>query len=213
VVSDSEFDRLLDTASRLVTEDGFDAVSIAGIAHAADVSRDDVLASFGSLEDLLVSMLNREYRRLWADLVDDIERDPRGGLLSQIYRYTLSGVYENPLVRALYLADRNGLNTIVRSTHGFAYVPDFRVRASFIETMQEAGMVRREVDADALAALLSAVAAGAALTAPSTSVDLVNQGLVDLLSRAVDTEAADTTPGKIAFVEFALSLAAPERRG
>ncbi|WP_395638766.1 TetR/AcrR family transcriptional regulator [Pseudolysinimonas sp.] len=212
-MDESGLDELLDAASHLVTEDGFDAVSIPRIALQAAMSEDQVLAHFGSLEDLLVSMLNREFMALWRDILDDIERDPRGGLLSHIYRYTISGVYERPLVRALYLADRDGLNTIMRSTHGFAYVPEFGMRTSFIEQMKEAGMVRPHVDAANLSAVLSAVSAGAALTAPHSQLDLVNEGLFDLLSASVDADVDDTSPGKVTFVEYAMSLTTPDGRG
>lgn len=211
-MDESGLDELLDAASHLVTQDSFDAVSISRIALQAAVSEDQVLAHFGSLEDLLVAMLNREFVALWRDILDDIDRDPRGGLLSHIYRYTIAGVYERPLVRALYLADRDGLNTIMRSTHGFTYVPEFGMRASFIERMKEVGMVRPEVDAANLSAVLSAVSAGAALTAPHSQLDLVNEGLFDLLSASVDADVDDTSPGKITFVGYAMSLAAPDGR-
>lgn len=206
-------DELLDAASHLVIEDGFDAVSIAQIAVRAEVSEDQVLAHFGSLEDLFVTMLNREFTELGTGILDHIDRDPRGGLLSHIFRYTLIGVYERPLVRALYLSDRDGLNTIMRSTHGFSYIPDFKVRASFIEQMKEVGMVRPEVDAERLSAVLSAVSAGAALTAPHSQLDLVNEGLFHLLNRAVDADVDDTSPGKAAFVEYAMSLGGRDSRG
>ena len=212
-MDESGLEELLDAASHLVVEDGFDAVSIPRIALQAEVSEDQVLAHFGSLEDLLVAMLNREFTQLWRDILDDIERDPRGGLISHIYRYTLTGVYERPLVRALYLADRDGLNTIMRATHGFAYVPEFGVRAEFIIRMQAAGMVRPEVDAENLSAVLSAVSAGAALTAPNSRLDDVSEGLFHLLSTAVDADVDDTAPGKVTFVEYAMSLAAPDGRG
>jgi AcrR family transcriptional regulator len=213
MVLESGLNELLDAASHLVTEDGFDAVSITRIAAQAEVSEDQVLAHFGSLEDLFVAMLNREFSVLGTDILDDIDRDPRGGLLSHIYRYVLTGVYERPLVRALYLADRDGLNTIMRSTHGFDFVPDFGIRAPFIERMKEVGMVRSEVDATRLSAVLSAVSAGAALTAPHSQLDLVNEGLFHLLDCAVDAEVEDTSPGKAAFVEYAMSLATRDGRG
>jgi AcrR family transcriptional regulator len=211
-VAHSGQDELLDAAAHLVVEDGFDAVSIPRIANEAHVSEDQVLAHFGSLEDLLVSMLNREFIALWTELLDDIERDPRGGLLSRIYRYTLPATYERPLVRALYLADRDGLNTIMRSTHGFSYVPQVGLRGEFIRRMQEVGMVRADVDADNLSAVMAAVSAGAALTAPHDQLDDVNEGLFELLVRAVDADVDDTSPGKAAFVEYALSLARPDGR-
>lgn len=205
-------DELLDAAAHLVTEDGFDAISVSQIAIRAGTTPDDVLLAYTSLDHLLVAMLNREYSSVWTLILDDIQRDPLGGLLSRIYRYTLTGVYERPLARALYLADRDGLNTIMRASHGFSYVPQVGVRSAFIERMKEVGMVRPEVDATRLSALLSAVSAGAALTAPHSDLDLVNEGLFALLSGAVDADVADTTPGKTVFIEYATSLAAPGAR-
>lgn len=208
-MEESGLEELLDAAAHLVVEDGFDAVSIPRIAAQAMVSEDQVLAHFGSLEDLLVTMLNREYSTLWTTVIDDIERDPRGGLLSHIYRYVITGVYERPLVKALFLADRDGLNTIMRSTHGFTYVPELGTRSEFIERMKEAGMVRPEVDSETLSALMSAVSAGAALAAPDLELGLVADGLFDLLAAAVDADVEDTTPGKTTYVEYSLSLLSP----
>jgi len=203
-VERTRLDDLLDAASHLVTEDGFDAVSISRIAREVGASDDEVLAHAGSLDSLLVAMLNREFRHVWARVLDDIDRDPRGGLLSRIYRYALAGVYERPLARALYLADRDGLNTIMRSAHGLSHTPDTGTRAEFIKRMQDVGMVRQDVDARRLSAVLSAVSAGAALTAPHSELDVLNSGLFDLLVTAVDAAPDDTSAGKAAFVEYAL---------
>jgi AcrR family transcriptional regulator len=205
-VDESGLDELLDAAAHLVVEDGFDAVSIPRIALQAAVSEDQVLAHFGSLEDLLIALLHREFAALWGGILDDVDRDPRGGLLSHIYRYTLSGIYESPLVRALYLSDRDGFNTIMRATNGFDYRPSLGVRAEFIERMKTAGMVRPDVDAERISAVLSAVGAGVALNAPDSHLDLVNEGLFDLLTASVDADVDDTSPGKAVFVEYALSL-------
>lgn len=208
----SGHDEVLDAAARLVVEDGLDAVSLSRIAFHAGLSSDELLDRFGSLENLLVAMLNREFTAVWTELLDHIERDPRGGLLSHIYRYTLPALYERPLVRSLFLADRDGLHTIVRSSHGLPYLPEYGLRSEFIRRMQKVGMVRPDVDPEHLAAMLAAVSAGAAVTAPHTQLDDINSGLFALLARAVDADVDDTSPGKAAFVEYALSLARTDGR-
>lgn len=205
-------DSLLDAAAHLILEDDFGAVNVARVASYAGVSEDAVLEEFGSLDTLLVAMLNREFARIWRSIADHVERDPRGGLLSHIYRYTLAGVYERPLARALFLTDRDALNRIMRASHSFRYIPDFGVRAVFIERMKEAGMVRPEVDAEQLSAVLTAVSAGAALNAPHAELDLVIEGLAALLAEAVDADVDDTTPGKTTFFEYARTLARAPRR-
>lgn len=202
----SDIDVVMDATSDLVIEDGFDAVSISQIARRSGIADADILALFGSLQDLLVSVLNREYGQMLRVILDNIERDPRGGLVSRIYLYTLTAVYERPLARALYLMDRDGLNRIMRASHGFAYVPELGVRAAFIDRMKEAGMVRPEVSSEHVSAVLSAVSAGAALMAPHSDLDRITEGLAFLLERGVDADITDTSAGKAAFIEYATSL-------
>jgi hypothetical protein len=140
-------------------------------------------------------------------MVDHIERDPEGGRLSRIYYYTLSAVYERPLARVLYTVDRDAMNSIMRSANSFSYVPGVGIRADLIETMQRVGMVRRDVDAGTVSHMLTIFSAGLALTAPHDDLDRIVRGVTDLLAQVVDEEnVVDTTPGKAAFFDWALSL-------
>ena len=136
-------------------------------------------------------------------IVDDIERDPLGGRLSRIYRYVLSAVYERPLARSLYLMDRDGLHRIMRATHGFAYIPQFSIRAEFIDRMKDAGAVRADADSAAVSAVISAVSAGTALLAPNQPLSDVVDGLAQLLESGVDTTDPDTSRGKAEFFAYA----------
>lgn len=206
-----DIDEVLDAAADAFVNDGFDAVSFRRVAATLDVDPSELELLFGSVEQLLVSMLNREYTSMFRAIVDDIERDPLGGRLSRIYRYVLSAVYERPLARALYLMDRDGLNRIMRATHGFTYIPQLSIRADFIDRMKEAGVVRPDVDSEAVSAVISAVSAGTALLAPNQSLNEVVDGLAQLLERSVDTDDPDTSRGKTAFITFAMGLAGDQR--
>lgn len=205
-------DDVLDAASDAFVNDGLDAVTFRRIAGSLDIDETEIEELFSSVEALLTAMLNREYRMMFHEIVDDIERDPLGGRLSRIYRYVLSAVHVRPLARALYLMDRDGLNRILRATHGFAYVPQLEIRAGFIDALKEAGTVRADVDSEAVSAAISAVSAGAALLAPHTRLDDVVQGLQTLLERSVDTDGPDTSRGRAAFIAFAMSLTGTEDR-
>jgi AcrR family transcriptional regulator len=200
-------DRVLDAAASIIIGGDFAVADLETIASKAGTTVAELLSLFDTREQLLVAMLNREYGAMYASILDNIERDPRGGLLSRIYLYTLTAVYERPLAKALYTTDRETLNTMMRSPHGFAYVPKMGVRAGFIEDMQAAGMVRRDVDAAALSYVLSTFSAGLALTAPHDDLDAVIRGICDLLSRSADADVTDTGAGKVAFYDYATSLA------
>jgi AcrR family transcriptional regulator len=203
----NESARVLDIAADIVARGGFDTLTLEGLASAAGVSSGRIVDLFCSLEQALVLMLNREFTGIYIAMVDHIERDPEGGKLSRIYYYTLAGVYERPLARALYTADREAMNAIMRSANSFTYVPGVGVRADLIETMQRAGMVRRDVDAGTVSHMLAIFSAGLAITAPHDDLDRIVRGVTDLLAQVVDEQnIVDTTPGKAAFFEWAGTL-------
>ncbi|HEY4152325.1 MAG TPA: hypothetical protein VGM38_03305, partial [Pseudolysinimonas sp.] len=172
-----DVDAVLDAASAIVLNDGFEAANVRTIAARALITEEKLLELFHSPGQLFVTMLNREFSGMFRVIVDHIDRDPLGGLLSHIYRHTLGALHERPLARVLYLTDPVALNTIMRDAHSFDYMPHFGVRAEFIEMMKRAGMVRHDVDSPSLSALITAVSAGAALTAPHEELDLLIGGL------------------------------------
>ncbi|MEO8262315.1 MAG: TetR/AcrR family transcriptional regulator [Pseudolysinimonas sp.] len=201
-----DIDEVLDAASDMFVNDGFDAMSLRSIAGHLDIDESELTNLFESMESLLVGMLNREYTGMFHAIVDDIERDPLGGRMSRIYRYVLSAVYERPLARSLYLMDRDGLHRIMRATHGFAYIPQLSVRSDFIDRMKVAGAVRNDIDSAAVSAVIAAVSAGTALLAPDQPLSDVVDGLAVLLERGVDTDTTDTSRGKAEFFAYASSL-------
>jgi AcrR family transcriptional regulator len=201
-----DVDAVLDAASAIVLNDGFESATLRAIAARARITEERLLELFHSPGQLFVRLLNREYSAMFKVIVDHMDRDPLGGLLSRIYRHTLGAMHERPLARLLYLTDPTALNTILREAHGFDYMPQLGVRAEFIDTMKRVGMVRNDIDSPSLSALITAVSAGAALTAPHEELDHLIDGLTTVLERAADTDAVETAPGKAAFIEYAMSL-------
>jgi AcrR family transcriptional regulator len=200
-------DAVLDTAADLIMNDGYDAVTHASLASRSGVPVEQVIEAFPTANDALVAMLNREFQGMYRNIVESIERDPRGGLLSRMYTYILASVYERPLAKTLFVINRDALNSIMRNAHSFVYVPNVGIRSELIASLQEVGMVRPDVDARMVSSVLSACSAGLALTAPHDDLDIVFDGLSLLISRGVDADVADTTPGKAVFYDWATSLA------
>jgi AcrR family transcriptional regulator len=198
--------RVLDVAAEIVISGGFRELTLRSLADAADVPYRGLVREFGTIEQALVMMLNREFTGIYLSIVEHIERDPRGGLLSRIYYYTLAATYERPLAKVLYTVDREAMNAIMRAANSFGYVPGVGIRADFIEAMQSAGMVRRDVDAGTVSNMLTIFSAGLALTAPHEDLDRLVSGVTDLLGQVADVDVEDTTPGKAAFYDWAMSL-------
>jgi AcrR family transcriptional regulator len=202
-----DVDTVLDAAASIVLNDGFHAANLDEIAARSGVDKDELMRLFNSPGQLFVSMLNREYRNVFHRIIDHMDRDPRGGLLSHIYRHTIGAIHESPLARALYLTDPTALNAIMREAYGFDYMPTLGVRSEFIDMMKDAGMVRHDIDSESLSAVISSVSAGAALLAPHEELDHLINGLAVILARAADMDVVDTSPGKRAFLEYASGLA------
>jgi AcrR family transcriptional regulator len=207
-----DVEAVLDAASDIVLNDGFESANLRSIAARARISEEELLQLFSSPGELFVGLLNRELRGMFTVIVDHIDRDPLGGLLSHLYRHMLGAVHERPLARMLYLTDPVALNSIIRAAYGFDYMPKLGVSADFIDEMQRLGMVRTDLDSTSLAAVITAVSAGAALRAPHEELDHLIGGLTLLLERSADTDATDTSPGKAAFIDFVTRVADGESR-
>lgn len=207
----TDVDLVLTAAAEILMARGYDAVTIPAIAHESGIDEAAITELFESSGEVLVSMLNREFAAMYASIVDHIERDPRGGLLSRIYLYILSAIYERPLSTTLFVIDRDALNRIMRSSGSYRYVPQVGIRGEMIERLQEVGMVRRDIDASMVSHVLSVCSAGLAITAPHDDLDIIIRGISDLLSRGVDAQVDDTTAGKHVFYDWATSLTLPSR--
>lgn len=204
-----DVDVVLDATGDVLMNDGYAAVTLASIASRSGLEVADVESLFVSPHDAMVAMLNREFSGMYGNIVQNIDRDPRGGLLSRMYTYILSSVYERPLAKTLFIIDRESLNAIMRTSHSFSYTPSVGIRSDLIEQLQAAGMVRHDVDARTVSSVLSACSAGLALTAPHDDLDAIIDGLATLISRGVDADVTDTSAGKAVFFEWATSLTLP----
>ncbi len=200
-------DEILDAAVAILIGDGSDALGYARIAQRLGVGVDEITSVYPLFEGLLAALLTRETGGLARIIVENVDRDPRGGLPSRIFGYALGAVYEHPVARALYLGDPAGLERIMRAVDGVAPVPDLTIHPELLPALQEVGMVRADVDPHAVAAVISVLGSGIAMSAPAQHLDAVATGLVSMLERGVDAAVTDTTPGKLVFARYAATLA------
>jgi len=207
---DIDISVILDAARDLLLGGGYATVTMSAIAALGSVPQRRLREVFATVDDALVAMLNREYRAMYMAIIPNIERDPRGGLLSQICRYMLTEVYENPVAKALFVTDPEALSALMRNAYGFSYLPGNDRHLDLAERLQRAGMIRSDVDPTEVASIISVFSGGLALTAPHHDLDTAVDGLALLLARGVDvdidTGANDTSVGKAVFYDWAASL-------
>jgi AcrR family transcriptional regulator len=102
--------QLLDTTKAIVAEQGFMAVSIEAVARGAGISRPIVYHHFGSLDDLLLALLDRETSRALEQLAGQLTGE---GPLSTFAAY-LDAVAADPVTWGLVLVPPEGMPEALR---------------------------------------------------------------------------------------------------
>jgi AcrR family transcriptional regulator len=111
--------QLLDAALELACKDGFDALTTAGVAQRAGVTRPMIYDQFGDLDGLLLALIDREETRAMATLRETIPQDP-GELRAEEYLARaidgfLSAVREQPQTWRLLLQPPQGSPPVLRA--------------------------------------------------------------------------------------------------
>lgn len=190
---------VLDAAVDIVVNDGFESVTVGTLASRSGMDRERVLELVVTVEHALLLMLERERAEISKIVLDNVERDPLGGLLSRIFYYTLTAVYERPVHRALYLTDPESLRGLVRVLDRFELAPSIAVRIDFIQQLIDVGMIRPGTDAGLLSGMLSTFSAGLTITSPREDYDLVVKAIELVLVTMFDAAPRETSAGKNAF--------------
>jgi len=204
---------VLDAVQAVFLRDGFDGTSLEAVAGEIGADPASLEAIYPERLDALVAMFNREFLSLYRAIIDDLERDPRGGLLSRMYTYVLCQVYERPVARSLYLIERNALHDIMSHRHAMTYLPSIEVRRELIERLQIAGMIKAEVDPTVVSEALTVISGGLALTAPHPRLDVIVETLMQMLGSTIDADVTDTTAGKRVYYDWATQLENGSRVG
>jgi AcrR family transcriptional regulator len=154
--------QLLDAALDVVTESGFDAVTVEAVAQRAGVTRPVVYDAFGDLERLMLALIDREEKLALTPLLEILGGDPGDvdpeAFLIESLRAFLRAVRSNPRTWRLVLMPPRGSSHELRAR----IVRSRRVLADRITALLEWGVARRggppELDHALVARLI--VAAG-----------------------------------------------------
>jgi len=199
-------DSLLNGTEQSFLHNGVEGTTFDALAELSGLPTSDIQALYPTTLDVLVAMLNREFRAMYSGIISNIERDPRGGLLSRSYTYIFSEVYERPVARALFLVERNALHDIMRHEHGQMYVPTLEAQQSLVVSLQKAGMIIPEANPTIIAQEIGVISGGLAITAPHHNLGELVAELMTAFGSRYDANVADTTAGKAIFYGWATQL-------
>jgi len=111
---------LLDAALDVITEQGFDSLSVEAVASRAGVTRPVIYDNFGDLDDLLLALLDREEKTALRPLLEIVGGDPGEGVDPEVFLYEgvlgfLEAVHESPRTWRLVLMPPRGRSPELRA--------------------------------------------------------------------------------------------------
>lgn len=194
-------ERILESASDLFAHYGYDKTTMEDIARASGVSKGALYLHFRSKEDLFDGLMLRENDLLQEIILARLEADGDRMTVFSLYRHSIEAALARPLIRAMMTNNRRVLGDFMeRIKQTPQYEETMGFRTEFVRQLQQARMIRADVDGDGLAALMIAVRFGY-LSLP----DLIERApppeqtgalIAEMLQRAFGTEYGDSEAGR-----------------
>lgn len=195
--------RILDAASDLIVHYGFDKTTVSDIANEAGISKGAIYLHFKSKDELFEALLIREmqvYSSVW---FDKLEADPKGGTIGSMYKTTLYALNSNPFMTALFKRDSRVLGSYLHKPDNFfRKQQEYNTRFIFVKMMQDAGAMRKNIDANVVAHIMDMLAYGLVSMGdiknekfiPSTNKTI--EAIADIMDKALTPENVNPDAGK-----------------
>ncbi|HET8843858.1 MAG TPA: helix-turn-helix domain-containing protein [Ktedonobacteraceae bacterium] len=150
---------ILDVTAQLLLRHGYNKVTMSDVADAVGLNRRLVYLLFPSKDALIKALLLRElnsYAEVWKRY---LESDPLGGTVASVYRGLLTTLKQFPLMAAMYTRDEQTFGSYLSRPGNFfaSWPPDPGPTREYLQAMQEIGVVRRDINAKAMAFILDAL--------------------------------------------------------
>jgi TetR/AcrR family acrAB operon transcriptional repressor len=157
-------ERILDVAADLIVHYGYDKTTVSDIAREAGISKGAIYLHFESKEALFEDLIVRELQTYTENWLDRLEADEAGGTMAGLYKNSLYAMNSRPFMSALFRRDARVLGNYLRKPgnlfQSFRQQQAESDRYVFVKMMQEAGAIRRDLDAKVIAHVMDILAYG-----------------------------------------------------
>ncbi|ANY05713.1 TetR/AcrR family transcriptional regulator [Pseudonocardia sp. HH130630-07] len=148
---DDRMDRVLDAAAELLVRQGYRRVTIEDVARRAGVGKGTVYLHVRTKDALLLTVVLRSQRRLFADLADRMAAEPEFVLPWRMIALIYERMQADAVTRAMYLGDAEVLGRLAHEAAGtlgeLAGRRDTVVREHF-GALRDAGLVDTDTSVD-----------------------------------------------------------------
>lgn len=210
-MSDDRQQQILEAAARIIIRQGYNKTTMSDIADEAGVSRGTVYLYFKGKEEIFDALIHREVLQYLNAWLGHIEADPRGGTIGGMYRAVLYAINSRPLMAAIMRRDRHVIGSYLRKPDSlFASMQSTALATGLLQALQDAGTVRRDVDAAVMSHIMDMLAYGLISIADfrqpeeMPDYDLVMETIADMWDRLLTPESgANHEAGKAVIRELA----------
>lgn len=202
--------RILNATKELFLHYGFDKTTMTDIARQSGVSKSTIYLRWNKKEDLFDSLIWRESREYTEDWIQRIEDDPNGGTYGAWMRHALGAFFDNEFLRVLYKQDRRMIGTML-ARHGIEdmFTRRMKMFMSFFKQMQDANVVRKDIDAKTLSYLMNSLQYGFIHMADiipaeyTPEMDNTLAMMTDMLEKYIQPkDGGDSDAGKVILRQF-----------
>jgi AcrR family transcriptional regulator len=179
--------RILEVTAELLLRHGYRRVTIDDIARHADLGKGTVYLHWKTRDDLFRAVFEREVLQALQELLGVLRQDPGAWRLHRLVRCWFLAIMRRPLLRALFLADSELLGKLARPASGAREDRHRLVSHAYVRLLAEHGLLRDDLDADAVAYAVLATLEGF-IQAQATASQQQGAGIedrADLLARTV----------------------------
>ena len=179
--------RILEVTAELLLRHGYRRVTIDDIARHADIGKGTVYLHWKTRDALFRAVFEREVLQALQELLGVLRQDPGAWRLHRLVRCWFLAIMRRPLLRALFLADSELLGKLARPASGAREDRHRLISHAYVELLAEHGLLRDDLDADAVAYAVLATLEGF-IQAQATASQQQGSGIedrADLLSRTI----------------------------
>lgn len=213
---DERQQQILQAAAAVIIRQGYDKTTMSDIADEAGVSRGTVYLYFDGKEALFEALIYSEviqYAQTW---LEHIEANPRGGTMGGIYRAVLHAINSRPLMAAIMRRDRRVIGSYLRKPNSLlANMQASSISTGFLEALQEAGAVRKDIDPVVTSHILDILSYGLVTIQDFRSPDdsppfeIVMETIADMLDRLLTPEDGGNSEAGKAVIRQLAAAARP----